>query len=90
MLDGTRRTTHDEEIWADIQEKAVKAVNNKKCRIEAAERAPNGKSLAVCAEVKSMFGLRTEYAGMLYSLEQNAIAGYIAVAKRDPFDKVFV
>lgn len=83
MLGGTRRTVDEEDRWDDLQAKAAKAANNNKCRIEAVEQSPSGQSLAVCAEVKSLLGLRTEYAGMLYSLEQNAIAGRIAVVKRD-------
>lgn len=56
---------------------------NGRCRIEAAELSPDRRSLAVSAEVKSMLGFRTQHAGMLYSLDRNAIIGRVAVVKRD-------
>lgn len=38
---------------------------------------------ALTAEIKSMFGLRTQHAGILYSLNQKAVLGRVAVVKRD-------
>ncbi len=83
LLLGTRRTAHAGERWEEIQLKAASAVPSGRCRIEAAELSPDGKSVAICAEVKTMLGLRTQHAGMLYSLDQNAIVGRVAVVKRD-------
>lgn len=83
LLNGTRRSADASERWEDIRLKAASAVNGGKCRVEAAALSPDGRSMAVCAEVKSLLGLRTHYAGMLYSLEQNAIIGRVAMVKRD-------
>jgi ERCC4-related helicase len=83
MLNGIRRTADGSDRWEEIRLKAVAAVNNTRCRVGAAEFSPDKRSLAICVEVKSLLGLRTQHAGMLYSLEQNAIVGRVAVMKRD-------
>jgi hypothetical protein len=44
---------------------------------------PDGQKLALAVEVKSLLGLRTQHAAMLYSLNDNAILGHVAVVKRD-------
>jgi superfamily II DNA or RNA helicase len=82
LLRGIRRTTDAVERWEDIRARAVGAISGK-CRIEATELSPDGRSLAVCAEVKSLLGFRKQYAGMLYSLDRKAIVGHVAVVKRD-------
>jgi hypothetical protein len=83
LLLGTRRTADSGDRWEEIRLKTSNAVSSGRCRIEAAELSPDGKRIAVCAEVKTMLGLRTQHAGMLYSLEQSAILGRIALVKRD-------
>jgi superfamily II DNA or RNA helicase len=83
LLSGTRRSADGSERWEEIRAKAVSAVNGGKYRVDAATLSPDGRSLAISAEVKSLLGLRTQYAGMLYSLDQNAIIGHVALVKRD-------
>lgn len=83
LLNGTRRSADASERWQEIRVKAVSTGNIGKCRVEAAALSPDGRSVAVCAEIKSLLGLRTRYAGMLYSLEQNAIIGRVVIVKRD-------
>jgi hypothetical protein len=83
LLSGTRRTADGNERWEEIRAKAVSAMKGGKCRVDAATLSPDGRSLAISAEVKSLLGLRTQYAGMLYSLDQNAIIGHVALVKRD-------
>ena len=82
LLAGTRRTTDAHEHWDGIH-RHLAAVLKRKCRIEAAQLSPDHSKLALAAEVKSMLGLRTQHAGMLYSLDQNAVLGRVAVVKRD-------
>lgn len=45
--------------------------------------SPDHIKLALATEVKSMLGLRTQHAGMLYSVDQNAVLGRVAIVKRD-------
>jgi hypothetical protein len=83
MLRGTRRAADGADHWEAIRVKAADAIPSRgKCRIEAAEFSPDGKKLAVCAEVKSMLGFKVQQAGLLYSLEKNAIVGRVAIGKR--------
>jgi superfamily II DNA or RNA helicase len=83
LLRGTRRSAEGNERWEEIRVKATSALNGGRCRIDAAAFSPDGRCLAISAEVKSLFGLRTQYAGMLYSLDQKAIIGNVALVKRD-------
>jgi len=83
LLAGTRRTADAREHWDGIRPHLVAVLKTEKCRIEAAQLSPDCRKLALAAEVKSMLGLRTQHAGMLYSLDQNAVLGRVAVVKRD-------
>lgn len=84
MLNGVRRTAHGEKCWGDISAMVAGAIKagKYKYRVESAEFSPDGAHLAVCAEIKSLLGLRVEYAAMLYSLERNTLLGRIAIGKR--------
>jgi hypothetical protein len=83
LLRGIRRSADGNERWEEIRVKAISALNVGRCRVDAAEFSPDGRFLAISAEIKSLFGLRTQYAAMLYSLDQKAIIGHIALVKRD-------
>lgn len=83
LLNGVRRSSHGEASWPAMRLKASEAVKSDKCRIEAAEFSPDGQHLAICAEVRSLMGLRVQHAAMLYSLEHNAIVGRVAIGKRE-------
>ncbi len=81
LLNGTRRTTDSRELWDEISERASDEIRGK-CAVEAAQCSPDGRHIAVCLEVRSMLGLRTNHAGLLYSLADQAITGRIAFGKR--------
>jgi hypothetical protein len=83
LLSGERRTEDGIEGWDGIQSYVARAVASGKCRIIAAETSPDGKHIAICAEVKSFLGLKTQHAGMLFSKERKTIVGRVAIAKRD-------
>jgi len=83
LLSGVRRTEDNIDVWDGIQPYVARAVVSGKCRIIAAETSPDGKHIAVCAEVKSFFGLKTQHAGMLFSNERKTVVGRVAIAKRD-------
>lgn len=83
LLAGTRRTTDAHDRWDGLHPSVAGALKTSKCNIEAGKLSPDGRNLALAVEVRSMFGLRTHHAGMLYSLADNAILGHIAVVKRD-------
>lgn len=83
LLSGILRSTDARELWEDIRLKAASAVKGGKFRIESTAFSPDGRSLLICAEVKSLLGFRVHYAGMLCSLDQNAVIGRVALVKRD-------
>jgi len=83
LLIGTRRTADRIELWEEISVEAARIVNTKKCKIVAAELSPGGHCLAVCAEFKSLLGLRTQFVGILYSLKDHAVIGRAVIVKRD-------
>lgn len=83
LLAGTRRTTDARERWDGLHPSVADTLKTSKCHIEAGQLSPDGRKLALVVEVKSMLGFRTQYAGMLYSLADNAILGRIAMVKRD-------
>jgi len=83
LLAGRRRAVDARDRWDIILPSVSSAVNTKKCQIEAGQLSPDGQTLALAVEIKSLLGLRTQHAAMLYSLKDNAILGNIAIVKRD-------
>lgn len=83
LLAGRRRAVDARDRWDIILPSVSSAVNTKKCQIESGQLSPDGQKLALAVEIKSLLGLRTQHAAMLYSLKENAILGNIAIVKRD-------
>ena len=71
------------EHWDGIRPHLATALKTEKYQIEAAQLSPDHSKLALAAKAKSMLRLRTQHAGMLYSLNQNAVLGRVAIVKRD-------
>jgi superfamily II DNA or RNA helicase len=82
LLAGRRRAMDARDRW-DMILPSVSLAVKKKCQIESGQLSPDGQKLALAVEVKSLLGLRTLHAAMLYSLKDNAILGNIATVKRD-------
>jgi hypothetical protein len=81
LLSGTEKADDQKEEWPSIAESGAKD-HRGKWHIESARLAPDGHHLAVCAEIRTWLGLRSEYAGLIYSLDDRRILGHIAVGKR--------
>lgn len=56
LLDGIRRTQERSEQWDAIAEKASIALDGSRCQVEAAQLSPDGRHLAACLKVSSLFG----------------------------------
>jgi hypothetical protein len=82
LLHGVRRTADAPDRWEDIASKASTALRGSRCRVETAHVSPDKRHIAICSEVRTMLGLRVHQAGMLYSIEDAAIVGRIAMGKR--------
>lgn len=81
LLDGTSRAAEKREAWKDISERASKVLKGK-CEVETARVSPDGRHLAVNLKVRQLLGLRTNNAGLIYSLPEGAIVGRVAVGTR--------
>jgi hypothetical protein len=81
MLSGTEKDDDQKEMWPLIEE--IRAKDHRgKWHVESARLGPDGRHLAVCVEMSTWLGLRSEYAGLLYSVENNNIVGHIALGRR--------
>jgi superfamily II DNA or RNA helicase len=66
-----------------ILEAAVsRKLNGLKCRLVSGVMSPTKVALAVCAETKSMLGLKKNYIGFVFSPEKRDIIGKVAQGKR--------
>lgn len=81
MLDGTRRAADAVDSWPSIAELAAAATHGK-CVIEGVLKSPDGRSLAVCAQVKTFLGFKVRHIGFLYFGDERSIVGRIAEGRR--------
>ena len=84
LLLGGRRSSDASDLWDAIAAKASIALGGGRCRLEAAQASPDGRHVAVCSEVRTLLGLTTQQAGLLYSVNNDEIVGRIALGKRTP------
>jgi superfamily II DNA or RNA helicase len=81
LLHGMRRTADAPDRWNDVASKASTALRSRS-RVESAHLSPDKRHLAICAEVRTLLGLRVQQVGLLYSIEDGSIVGRIAIGKR--------
>ncbi|MGO9174310.1 MAG: DEAD/DEAH box helicase [Rhodomicrobium sp.] len=81
MLSGTEKPDDGKELWPLIAEAGAKD-HRGNWHVECARLGPDGRHLAVCAEIRTWLGLRSEYAGLLYSVDNKNIVGHVALGKR--------
>jgi superfamily II DNA or RNA helicase len=82
LLHGVGRTTDAADRWNEIASRVSIALHGTRCRVETAHLSPDKRHVAICAEVRTLLGLRVHQAGLLYSLEDGSIVGRIAMGKR--------
>jgi hypothetical protein len=82
MLEGVKHSMDGREEYPVLEGKLSAMLNGSKCRIISGTYSPTNRALAICAEVKFFMGLRTNYAGFVYSSENEEITGRIAQGKR--------
>jgi superfamily II DNA or RNA helicase len=81
LLEGVRHNAESKNEWEAIAGRFSLALRGAKCRVEAAMSAPVGDVLAIRCEVRSMFGLRVNHSGGLYSLKEGTLVGRVALGK---------
>jgi hypothetical protein len=83
LLDGVRRTTDEPAMWPIALEKATEGLRTNRCTVVSAVASPNRQRLAVCAELRTMLGLRTQHAGFVFAVDEQTIIGRIPKGRRD-------
>lgn len=81
MLEKINRKSDKLELWPVISEIAAKVIDEKKCNVQAAELSPSSKHIAVHLEIKTWGGLKTRYAGFLFSIKDVSIVGRVAIGR---------
>jgi superfamily II DNA or RNA helicase len=82
MLDGTKRVVDEMPLWDSAANTVGKLQKAGKCRVEAAVLSPAKTHLAICCEVKTLLGLRTNYLGAIYEIARHTAVGQIVSGKR--------
>ncbi len=77
-VDCTARDEHFPTLEAALSD----VLNGQKCRIVSGAISPTKNALAVCAEIKTLLGLKTNYLGFVFSPHKREIIGKIAQGKR--------
>jgi hypothetical protein len=82
LLDGLRRSQERSDLWVSIATKTGSVLGKGRCKVEAALLSPSAKRLAVCIEVRTLLGLRTHQAGVVYALDEAAVVGRVRTGQR--------
>lgn len=81
MLDGTLRPAEGSQAWPQAAQHLAAQLGGT-CRIDAAALSPTGKYLAVCCEVRTLLGLRVQWAGALVDATTGQASGRMTLGKR--------
>ncbi|MEO7863766.1 MAG: hypothetical protein ABIU05_25705, partial [Nitrospirales bacterium] len=82
LLNGTKRTADESQLWEVIATKVSVVMGKGRCRVVAAILSPDRLHLAICAEVRTLLGFRVRHAGMVYSINDHSIIGRAAQGER--------
>lgn len=82
LLDGITRTAEDTTRWEGIAQMVSTLLRGGRCRVEAASLSPSHQRLAVCAEVRTLFGLRKRHVGLIYETVNNSVMGRLVQGRR--------
>jgi hypothetical protein len=82
MLDGIRRDLDEMPLWDSAANVVGKLQKAGKCRVEAAVLSPAKTHLAICCEMKTLLGLRTNHLGAIYDIARQTAVGQIVSGKR--------
>jgi hypothetical protein len=82
LLNGTKRTADEAQLWDAVTTKVSALLGKGRCRIEAAVRSPDKRHLAVCSEVRTLFGFRVYQAGLVYAIDDSTVVGRVTQGRR--------
>ena len=81
MLDGTRRSGDQQELWEPITRIAAEA-HRCWCQIMSTQSSADGQHVAAGVEHRTMLGFCAQHVSFRYSIHDRAIAGRISPGKR--------
>jgi len=82
LLDGITRTAEETARWEGIARMFSTLLRGGRCRVEAASLSPSYQRLAVCAEVRTLLGLRKRHVGLIYETANNSVMGRLVQGRR--------
>ena len=82
LLNGIKRTADEPQMWDAVTTKVAATLGKGRCRVEAAVLSPNRRHLAVCSEVRTLFGFRVHQAGLIYAIGDHSVVGRTAQGRR--------
>jgi hypothetical protein len=82
LLSGIKRTEDEPRLWESVCTRVTGVLGKGRCRVEAAFLSPDRLHLAVCAEVRTLLGLRVRQAGFVYSIADHSVVGRVAQGQR--------
>ncbi len=82
LLSGKQRQAELSQIWTSVEPQIAAVVGKGKCRVESATLSPDNRTLAICTEVKTLFGIRVQQVGVLYSVTDRQVVGRLAKGRR--------
>ena len=82
LLNGTKRTADESQLWEVIATKVSAVLEKGRCGVVAAILSPDRLHLAICAEVRTLLGFRVRHTGMVYSINDHSIVGRVAQGER--------
>jgi superfamily II DNA or RNA helicase len=82
VLDGICRNADEVSMWNSAANTIGEIHKAGRCKVEAAVLSPAKMHLAMCCQVKTLMGLRTNQLGAIYDLAQQTAVGHIVSGKR--------
>jgi hypothetical protein len=82
LLDGVKRTADEAHLWDSVTTKVAATLGKGRCRIETAVLSPDKRHLAVCSEVRTLFGFKVHQVGLVYTIGEHAVVGRVAQGRR--------
>jgi hypothetical protein len=82
LLNGTKRTEDESQLWETIATRIAAVLGKGRCRVIATFLSPDRRHLATCAEVRTLLGFRVRHAGTVYSIIDRSIVGRVSQGER--------
>lgn len=82
LLDGVKRKTDGQEMWAQLAMLASPLVGGGKCTVEAAVLSEDGQQLIACIHVRTWL-IKVRHAGVFFSVKDRAVVGRVRIGRRD-------